>query len=352
MYRTTVFTATGREREDFEARLVERGVALPLHSRAVWARALGVGSWFVGVEDAAGPVWGFGLTAGRSRAFPGQLILRARRFGYEASAPVLDAALTALREACRRRVLRIDVDAYSLEGPELAGAVLERHGFRLQPSHRTYRHAAIIDLTPPEESIFQSFSSSARRKVRVIERRSLAVRPVREPALAPRLQALLQETMARTGGSVNPEPWERWLEFIAERPDLATLQGLFRTDSSGPDSLLGFVLGYRHGDIAEYGIAASTRDPAVSAPILYAPVWEVMRWAKAHGARRFDFSGIGLHDPDDPRAGIDRFKRSFQKEVTVVGSEYSLEPSRLRGAVAAAIRSGAHLARRGRLQNR
>jgi hypothetical protein len=353
MFRTTVFTTAGREREDFEARLIERGVTLPLQSRAAWARALGVASWFVGVEDEAGPVWGAGLTAGLSRALPGQWILRARRFGQQASPPVLDAALSALREACRWRVLRVDVDVYSPDGDDAtAGEALEQQGYQRQPSGRTYHDTVFVDLTPPEEAIFGSFSSSARRDIRVIGRYPLEVRPVLDPALVPRLGTLMQETMARTGGALHPEPWEQWLEFIGERPDLACLQGIFRSESSGPDALLGFALGYHHGDIAEYGIAASTRDPTLRVPILYAPTWELMRWAKAHGARRFDFGGISMRGPADPRAGIDKFKRYFQPEVMHVGSEYSYTPSRLRGSAAAAIHFGAHLARRGRRQRR
>lgn len=352
MFRTMVFRTVGREREEFEARLIERGVALPLQSRAAWARALAVASWFVGVEDDAGPVWGFGLTAGPSRALPGQLILRARRFGYQAPMPVLDAALTALREACRWRVLRVDLDVYSPGGDAVVGAALERQGFRRQPSRRTYRQTVFVDLTPSEAAIFGSFSSSARRDIRVIGRHPLEVRPVMDPALAPRLRELMRETMARTGGALHPEPWDQWLEFVGERPDLASLRGIFRTDISGPDALLGFVLGYRHGDIAEYGIAASTRDPTLRAPILYAPTWELIRWAKAHGAQRFDFGGISMRGPGDPRAGIDKFKRYFQPEVIHVGSEYSFTPSRLRGAAAAAIHVGANLARHGHLHSR
>jgi hypothetical protein len=352
MFRTVVFTAAGREREEFEARLIERGIALPLQSRAAWARALGVASWFVGVEDDAGPVWGGGLTVGLSRALPGQWILRAQRFGRQASPPVLDAALAALREACRWRVLRVDVDAYSPDGDTVVGEALERQGYERQPSRRTYHQTVFVDLTPPEEAIFRSFSSSARRDIRVIDRHPLEVRPVLDRALVPRLHALLQETMARTGGDLHPEPWGQWLEFVGERPDLACLQGIFRSDIRGPDALLGFVLGYRHGDIAEYGIAASTRDPSLRAPILYAPTWELMRWAKAHGVQRFDFGGISMRGPGDPRAGIDKFKRYFQPEVTHVGSEYSFTPSRLRGAAAAAIHLGARLAGRDRRPRR
>jgi hypothetical protein len=347
-----VFTTAGREREDFEARLIERGVSLPLQSRAAWARAVGMESWFVGVEDDAGPVWGVGLTAGLSRALPGQLILRARRFGYQASTPVLDAALTALREACRWRVLRVDVDVYSPDADAVVSAVLERQGYQRRTSQRTYRQTVFVDLRPPEEEVFGSFNSSARRDIRVIGRHPLEVRPVLDRALVPRLHALLQETMVRSGGALHPEPWDQWLEFIGECPDLASLKGIFRSDVTGPDALLGFVLGYRHGDIAEYGIAASTRDPTLRAPILYAPTWELMRWAKAHGAQRFDFGGISMRGPGDPRAGIDKFKRYFQPEVTPVGSEYSFTPSRLRGSAAAAIHFGARLAWRGNRRHR
>jgi len=343
LVRTVVFRDAGSDREEFETELERRGVRLPLQSRAVWARSLGRLSWFVGVEDASGPVWGFGLVGGWSRALPGHLILRAHKFGRNAPQGAVDAALDALRTACRRRVLRVDIDAYAPPGSLDTRSALEARGFVWEPPHRTYADTVLIDLARDEDAIFRSLHPTARRHIRVVGKRPVAVRPVTDPSLAPRLDELVRETYARTGGRPVAEDWTRWIAFCRDRPDLARLLGMFRTDVEGPKALLGFVLGYNHGDIGEYGIAASTRDRELPVPVLYAPAWELIRWAKAQGARTFDFGGIGTGGPDVRQAGIGDFKRYFNGEVVNVGFEYSLAPSRLRSVAASLLRSGARL---------
>ena len=68
-------------------------------------------------------------------------------------------------------------------------------------------------------------------------------------------------------------------------------------------------------------------------PLLYAPLWELIRWARAGGARWFDFGGITLTDPDasDPLQGISDFKRFFCRDVAKVGGEWRLDPPSLAG---------------------
>jgi hypothetical protein len=145
--------------------------------------------------------------------------------------------------------------------------------------------------------------------------------------------------MLRTGGSFEETDWAAVMQFIASEPGRACLLGVFRPDCEGPDALVGFVFGVRHGDTVEYDIAASARLPDLRVPLLYAPTWEVMRWGKREGAQWFDFGGItaGSKDSGDPTGGISDFKRYFSPVSIPVGEELVHTPS-------ARLSSAEHLA--------
>jgi lipid II:glycine glycyltransferase (peptidoglycan interpeptide bridge formation enzyme) len=123
---------------------------------------------------------------------------------------------------------------------------------------------------------------------------------------------------------------------------------VFKRDASGPEALRGFVLGCRHGDTVEYRVAASTRPVGSSVPLLYAPTWELIRWARSVGATTFDFGGIasGTAGPGDARSGISDFKRYFSRNEVEVGGEGVFEPSRWRAAAAAAVSRAVAFVRR------
>jgi hypothetical protein len=331
----------------FERELDARGVPLALQGRAAWVGALGERVWFVALLDVRGePRCGFGVEATRSRALPGARILRASRFGHGISPDDLAAACASLADlAQRERALRLHVQLYAPE-PEIRATLLEvlpRSGFARTPRPQSYEQTLLLDLRPSEEALLASFHGTCRRHIRAVEKRGLVCEPVTSPVLAARMNALLAESMARTGGRYAAVDWAAWIGFIADHPDLARLLGVFAPGQSGPDALLGFVLGCRHGDTVEYGVAASTRLPNASTPLLYAPTWDLMRWAKGVGATAFDFGGVtsGSSGDDDPRGGISDFKRYFSRQVVEVGGEFVLEPSRWRSAVASAVSAAA-----------
>ena len=129
------------------------------------------------------------------------------------------------------------------------------------------------------------------------------------------------------------------LEPQAARVGLARVVGLFRTDCTGPESLLAFVHGLHHGNHAEYSSGATSRDTDIRVPQTYALIWDLLRWAKRHGATLFDLGGIteAVNDGSDPLRGISAFKRYFSKEELHVGDEWVLEPSALRASLARAV---------------
>ena len=118
------------------------------------------------------------------------------------------------------------------------------------------------------------------------------------------------------------------MEFCTNHPELARLVGIFRSDSGGPGSLLAFACALHHTDHVQYYTAASTRDEGVKFPLTHGLIWDLVRWAKAHGAKSFDMGGVtaGNVASGDPLGGISDFKRFFSKTPVDAGEEWELEP--------------------------
>lgn len=336
-------------REHFEDELTRARVALPLQHRCAWARAHpSTESWFVAVRDAHGTsCCGFALEVGRTRALPGHLVIRSERFGTAPSNEARAAALHALADFARRnrRILRVTLEVFSRDSGtrDVIARLLSSVGFSRTANGRSYEQTVVLDLTPDETSIFASLSSRARRGIRAIHKCPAVVRPIIDERYAERIEALLRETFARSGGRYPKEDWRRRIDLCNQYPSISRLVGFFSTDVGGPEGLLAFAWGRAHGDHAEYADSASTRVATVRAPLSYALAWDLICWARRNGATWFDFGGItrGHLGDGDPLGGISDFKRFFSNQIAPVGEEWVLEPHYLKAKLAQALSAGA-----------
>lgn len=330
-----------------EQALLDAGVPLALPHRTAWAQyAPAAGSWFLVARDAAGrPQGGLAAQLHPSRALPGHFVLRAERFVADAAPATATALLQALAHLAQQqpRVLRLQVELFSAddEARRRTAESARAQGYQPASEPRSYDRTLWMDLRPAEDALFAGLHATARRHVRAVEKRPVAVRPVADPALGPRLDALLAETLARTGGHFQPRDWAGPIALSARHPALSRLVGLFRTDHDGPDALLAFAWGCGHGRYAHYATAASTRATELKMPLLYALAWDLILWAKRSGCEHFDFGGIapGSHGSGEALGGISDFKRYFCTHEVTVGEEWALEPSRWKAAAARATRT-------------
>ena len=325
--------------EESERELVETGLSLPLHHRTVWAGAhSSAQSWFLAVRDAAGRcTCGFAIDVTRSRVLPGHLLLRVERFGPALNDEARVAAVTELARLARRApVLRVYLDVFSRDCSvrDQVAAVAHALGFRRPASPWTYTQTVVVDLTPDESDILASFNRNARRNIRDIGKQPFAVRPISDVQYAPRMEALMRETVARTGGACTSKDWPAIITFSNAYPTLSRVVGQFRTDGA-PETLVAFSCARSHGDYVEDYARASTRVEGRRVSLTHSLVWDLMRWAKANGARWYDFGGItaGHSGGTDPVGGISDFKRSFGGEVVIVGDAWVLEPRPFRASL-------------------
>ncbi len=349
-YTAEIIRTLGPARARCERQLAEGGVTLPLQSRIAWAEMHpGTPSWFVAVRDAAGLCrGGIALEVARSRALPGHLLLRGRRVGSALDATTCAAAVAALVHHARSdaRILSVTVELFSRDAAarEMLGRLLAAAGFARAAEPRHYTHTILADLAGSDEEHLAALGYSVRRKIREVAKHPLAVRPITSVEDEPRMRALVRQTAARTGcgyadGSLGPV-----IALSAAHPGLSRLAGLYRTDRNGPDSLLAFAWGCNHGDHVAYDIGASTREIDFGRVSLgYPIIWDLMSWARRHGASWFDLGGVtaGSFGSGDPLGGISDFKRAFAKEVVQVGEEWTLVPHRGRALLARGVSNGA-----------
>lgn len=352
-YQVQLLAGGSPQHEEAERELLAHGVPLPLPHRAAWARFRpAAGFWFLLVRDSRGEcAGGFMVEVSRSRALPGHLLLMSERFGDSLPSPAAAPALGALADLARRdrRILRLDVEIFSPDADRrhaLAEA-LEGAGFSPAPLSRSYPETLTADLALSDEEHLAALSANTRRHVRAINKRPVALRLIEDAALAPRMDALIAETLQRTGGAYEPEDWRWKIELSRSAPEQSRLIGLFHTEIQGPESLLAFAWGCCHGEYAHYDAAGSTRRTDLKMSFAYALMWDLMCWARHNGARWFDFGGIteGHRDSDDPVGGISDFKRHFGSTVQQVGERWTLEPSPIRSGLVRTVLTIAHAIR-------
>lgn len=329
-----------------QARLSEVGAAPPLEHRAAWLNGPENRPYvYVVVRNSKGqPATAFPVIVASSSALAGHRILRVERFAAATGDEGRRVGIWSLLRLAHGipRVLRAHLQVYSHDSAhrQSVADAAEQLGFFRASVITPYRRTVVKDLTPSEEEIFASFSSSCRRNIREPSKKNFEVREVVNLRYAARCQELLDASYGRTGTTAPKLDWRAYIEMAGANPELFTIIGTFQPGVDGPEALVAFGCGRHCGEYAEYSTAASARLPDSNVALTYAPVWELMKWARANGASLFDLGGIsegGEEDPDDPLGGISDFKRYFTDDVVEVGDEWMIEPRPVRSRIASTI---------------
>jgi hypothetical protein len=293
-----------------------------------------------------------GASISPSRALPGHRIYRVERLGAGGSSREDVALLRAFAGVVRgdSRCLRAVVEILEREsgGRAMLGETLRELGFSRVSPPRMYARTIALDLAGPEDELFASLDKTARRHVRAPAKKGLELRLIADVRYAPRIEVLLEQTFRRTEGDLQRLPWDRIIEWSVEEPRVSRVIGLFDPATEGPESLISMAWGCAQGEYACYEAGAGVRRPDLgSLPVSYAPLWDLITWARRDtGATWFDLGGASSGDADDSLAGNVEFKRYFSQQVIDVGEEWQLEPHAGRATLARAIAATARLAGR------
>lgn len=335
------------ERAHRELELREQGVQLPFASKYATAHLDEYSpALFFAFLDAGGKcVTGFAAQSRRAPFIAGHRLLRIEEFGSTFSLDVAETVIAELMKWVRSnpRVLRLSLDLLLFDEHKRAALaeMLARHNCHRAQHVNGYADTLVLPLDKSEDELFAGLHHSARRKIRQVEKHPVELRLITDPSYEDRMNEMLQQTFARTGGHVGRRNWRQRMELSEKYPDLSRIVGLFRTDATGPESLLAYAWGCRSGEHVYYSEAASVRQTGEQKLALaYGVMWELIVWAKRTGARFFDFGGItrGTHTTDDdPLGGISDFKRYFSQQLVSVREEWIVNRHTKRAALVAAV---------------
>jgi hypothetical protein len=276
-----------------------------------------------------------GVQVRRRARFPWLRVARVPRFGRSLSGDAQDVIGALVDMALRERFSQVRVEVWNEDAIQRMGIAkaLRAAGFRPSRSHRSYRHTIWIDLRASEEDLFAGFHATCRRHIRAPAKRGYLSASLTDHRFGHRLASLITQSFRRTGGRAPSVDWDDLLRQSGLPDAPVRIEGLFADGSDAPSGLVAFSVAYLHGDVAEYAHAGSDRT-SDGVPLLYAPTWNLMRWARAAGARDWDFGGVPRGDNLRSLSGIKTFKRYFSRDVRPVGEEWELilrRPSDLLG---------------------
>lgn len=171
----------------------------------------------------------------------------------------------------------------------------DEHSF-IQP-----RRNAIIDISKSEDDILGGFHSKTRYNIRLSYRKGVTTRISQ---MDEDLNTFFEETkvMAERNG-ITYRPKEYFKRLI-DNYDAK----IFLSDFEGTPLSSAILIMYK--DYAWYMYGASNNLHRNYMPN-YQMQWEMIKYAKEHGATRYDFGGIFKLDDED---GLYRFKRGFLNE--------------------------------------
>ena len=248
---------------------------------------------------------------------------------YVPKGPALDYADVTLRrhvlaqlEALARReraiFIKIDPEVVRNWGLEhersspLGAAVmrdLSARGWRPSAEQIQFRNTVELPLESSDEQLLAAMKPKTRYNIRLAERKGVVVRPGAAADL-PTIAEMYQETGARVGFIVRPTPY--YLDGWRALHDAGMAQPLIAEVDGRP---VAAVILVRFADRVIYMYGASRNEARERMPN-YLLQWEAVRWARAQGARVYDFWGApDVFNETDRLWGVWRFKAGFNGEV-------------------------------------
>lgn len=262
------------------------------------------------------------------RAFP----RTGRCFFYAARGPVpgsgwTPADLAALWQgvenlASRRKAVFLKVDPDVPADADWITPPLREAGFGPAPASGGFagvqpRCVFRLDIAPPEEALLKGMEQKTRYNIRLAEKRGVRVRTAAGRKDLETFHRILTETGQRDGFLVRP------LRYFLDIEELLSGRGqaqYFLAEVEG--KALAGALALKLGPVAWYAYGASS-----GADRQYMPnhlvQWTLIRWAKSHGCRLYDFRAVPCDpSPDNPLQGLYRFKKGFNGRFTRFVGEF------------------------------
>jgi lipid II:glycine glycyltransferase (peptidoglycan interpeptide bridge formation enzyme) len=183
----------------------------------------------------------------------------------------------------------------------------------LPPSHHPLftKYTFILDLTKSEDELLSAMHPKTRYNIKVAQKHNVQVREDNSPSAFAAYLKLTQETTSRQGFYAHSTTYHKTMWEVMYKAGIARLF----TASYGDEILSAWIV-FVWEDTIYYPYGASSRlHREVMAPTLL--LWEIAKWAKKKGLKKFDLWGAMGPQPDikDPWYGFHRFKQGFNPRL-------------------------------------
>jgi peptidoglycan pentaglycine glycine transferase (the first glycine) len=177
-----------------------------------------------------------------------------------------------------------------------------------------------LDLQRPLDEVMASFHEKWRYNIRLAGRKGVSIRISEDKSDLKAFYDILKVTSERDRFLV------RDISYFEKMWDVLVPNNwmrLFLGEVEG-ETVCG-ALSYLFGDKCWYTYGASSNAHRNKMPN-HLMQWEMIQWAHGQGCRWYDFRGVSCtpDDPDDPTAGLNRFKQGFNPRFVKYIGEYDL----------------------------
>ena len=192
----------------------------------------------------------------------------------------------------------------------------------LPPSHHPLfsKYTFVLDLTKSEEQLLAAMHAKTRYNIRVAQKHGVTIQEDDSHDAFETYLKLNQETLERQGFYAHNETYHRQMWHHLHPARIAKL-----FTATYQDRIMASWIIFTWKDTIYYPYGASSREhPEVMAPTLM--LWEIARWGKQKGFKKFDLWGALGPDPDtrDPWHGFHRFKQGFGPDLVEFVGSYDL----------------------------
>jgi lipid II:glycine glycyltransferase (peptidoglycan interpeptide bridge formation enzyme) len=173
-------------------------------------------------------------------------------------------------------------------------------------------------LTKSEDELLAAMHAKTRYNIKVARKHGVVV--TEENGAFEKYLALTKETTNRQGFYAHNEKYHRAMWNIMHKAGIAHL-----FTARYNDEILSAWIVFVWKDTIYYPYGASGRSHrGVMAPTLL--LWEIAKWAKGRGLKKFDLWGAMGPNPDtnDPWYGFHRFKQGFNPCLVEFAGSYDL----------------------------
>jgi len=209
-----------------------------------------------------------------------------------------------------------------LEPNNISDLRLPTSDLQLIPSHHPLftRYTFVLDITKSEDELLKNMHHKTRYNIKVAQKHGVIIKEDSSDVAFKAYLRLSEETTQRQGFYAHNRHYHQTMWNTMRENGLAKLF----TASYNGEILTAWII-FCHGRTIYYPYGASSRNHReVMAPNLM--LWEIVRWAKTAGYKKFDLWGaMGPNpDPNDPWYGFHRFKEGYHPELVEFIGSYDL----------------------------